>query len=94
MERQREVDKYVYKYTLLILCGVAAAAERKAKTIASRQTWSESINSKTVFMLVVTSLQVFDSIQLINPNIAVPFCTPRLCFLSIEAPRPRHSFYR
>lgn len=29
----------------------------------------KSINSKTIFMLVVTSRQIFDNIQLINPNI-------------------------
>lgn len=74
VEQKREVN--VYKYIVDFVC--VGAEERNSKTIASRQTWSESINSKTVFMSVVTSLQIFDNIQLINPNIAVPFCTPCL----------------
>lgn len=31
-------------------------------------------------MLVVTSLQIFDNIQLINPNIALPFYIPSFYF--------------
>lgn len=79
-ERERE-----YKYIVDFVWW--SRRERASTATASRQTWSKSINSKTVFMSAVTSLQIFDNIQLINPNIALPFCTSCLYFLCGSKPR-------
>lgn len=70
------------RVTKLVQCCIVWHEFRKSNHCIRKHGW-KSINSKIIFMLVVTSLQIFDNI-IDKPKYSISFSFPLFLFLSLS----------